>query len=68
MRGGARRVYGLLAGLPQAEREALAPTGGLALEVAQEAAGPERLRVGAIVALAQEVEVGHSPPDGAEDD
>ena len=50
-------LSGLLARLPEAEREALVPVVGVALEVAEEAAGSQRLLVGAVVVLSQEHEV-----------
>src|ERR671911_595998 len=67
VRGRAGRLYSLLPRLPQAEREALASLVSLALEVAQKTAGLQGLLVGAVVVLAQEVEVGARPTDGAED-
>jgi hypothetical protein len=68
VRGRAGRRYGLSPTLPQAERQTLTLLVGLALEVAQEAASLEGLLVGAVVVLAQEVEVRARPTDGAEDD
>src|SRR5829696_1574919 len=62
------RLYGLLPRLPQAERQALAPLVSLALEVAKQASGIEGLRVGSVVVLAQELEIGVRPTHGAEDD
>src|SRR5215218_9553583 len=66
VRGGACGVPGLLARLPEAERQALAPLVRVAFEVAEEAAYLQCLLVGAVVVLAQEVEIRLRPPHGAE--
>src|SRR5919112_3654525 len=64
--GGARRFSGAFSRLPEAEREAFAPLVGVALEVLEEATGTQGFLVGAVVVLAQEVEVGVGPPHGTE--
>src|SRR5215211_1741323 len=67
VRGGACGVPGLLARLPEAERQALAPLVRVAFEVAEEAARRKRLLESAVVVLAQEVEIRLRLPYGTED-
>jgi hypothetical protein len=57
VRGGVCGLSGLLARLPEAERQALVPLVRVAFEVAEEAARYECLLKGAVVVLAQKVEI-----------